>query len=674
MLHTSLLNCSAKIILCLHLLALYKVEIMKKNALLLISLLVVVLLSLGACAKAPEATATLIPTAVAPTVTEVIPTPTPTEVPILPCNIVFDSDRDGNHEIYSMAPDGSNQVNLSNDPADDTDPVWSPDGSQIAFTSDRPTDEGGRYIYIMQADGSDVVKVSTYHDSQRPDWSPLGKQIVYEVNGDIYLLDLAAGTEVNLTNSPDKDEQAKFSPDGTRIAWLRGGQVYVMNVDGSNVSQVTNGGEVAGVDWSVDGRLFSVWQQPEGICFNCIYTTDGMDIQDAGGKGTIQQFLPFWTDEGDRVEMGFGDINHTGHEDVFLVGEMFPDVFKFLTHDAGNNMNTDIPAQCGPTHGVYPQYGSQTEEPVNTSGGPFTIGYTGSIDGAMQLDFDTACSELENITCVHGESITALIDQGVDAIINASNRWDLYGSGPAVHSAVEAGIPVFMLNADSDEPNGVYNLSVENEVVTTSLAWMIKSMNAQGEIAIYNFGDSSLMNDLVEKMLGNEAGMTSYKFTPSYEGSNPFSDGTVKAMISEHPNLGAIWSSEPQQDLFWIVKEESLKNKPLIECLARKDMLISWKNELDAGSSIKCISFIRPGGLAYDGVYAAFFYLNGSKFRADAFAQGSTNTLSFDLIAITNDNLPEWIGPKLEALNGGENELYTVPHFTPQEIKSLWFE
>jgi len=644
---------------------------MKKNALLLISLLVVVLLLLGACAKAPEATATLIPTIVAPT--EVIPTPTATEAPILPCNIVFDSDRDGNHEIYSMAPDGSNQVNLSNNPADDTDPVWSPDGSQIAFTSDRPTDEGGRYIYIMQADGSDVVKVSTYHDSQRPDWSPLGKQIVYEINDDIYLLNLAAGTEANLTNSPDKDEQAKFSPDGTRIAWLRGGQVYVMNVDGSNASQVTKGGIVYGVDWSVDGRLFSVWNQPDGICKNCIYTTDGTDIQDAGGKGTIQQFLPFWTDAGDRVEMSFGDINGAGREDIFLVGEIYPDVFNYLTRDAGNNRNADIAAQCGPTHGVYPQYGSQTDTQVNTSGGPFTIGYTGSIDGTMQLDFDTACAELENTTCVHGESVSALVDQGVDAIINASNRWDLYGSGPAVHSAVEAGIPVFMLNADSDEPNGVYNLSVDKEVATTSLAWMLKSMNDKGEIALYNYGDSGLMNSIIENELKDRPEIIPYRFTPSYEGSKPSVDGSTKALLAEHPNIGAIWSSEADQDLFWLVKDDALKNKPYFECIAKKEILIEWKNAVDVGSKLQCISFIRPGGLAYEGVYTAFFYLNGSKFRSDAFVEG-THTLRYDLNVITNETIPLWIGPKLDPLRGGEKEPYTVPPMTPQEIKDKWFE
>ena len=65
--------------------------------------------------------------------------------------IAFESNRDGNLEIYSMNPDGSDQVNLTNDPAEDPDPVWSPDGTRIAFVT---ASEGHRNIYVMNADGS----------------------------------------------------------------------------------------------------------------------------------------------------------------------------------------------------------------------------------------------------------------------------------------------------------------------------------------------------------------------------------------------------------------------------------------------------------------------------------------------------------------------------------------
>ena len=50
-----------------------------------------------------------------------------------------------------MSPDGGGQVNLTNDPAEDTDPVWSPDGSRIAFVK---ASEGHRNIYVMNADGA----------------------------------------------------------------------------------------------------------------------------------------------------------------------------------------------------------------------------------------------------------------------------------------------------------------------------------------------------------------------------------------------------------------------------------------------------------------------------------------------------------------------------------------
>lgn len=652
---------------------------MKRSALLVMFLFASLLL-LAACAQAPTeapATATLPPA----TATEVIPTPTATEVPVLPCDIAFDSDRDGNREVYVMNPDGTRQVNLSQNPADDFDPVWSPDGTHIAFVSNRETEEGGQYIYTMLADGSDVVQVSHQGDSQFPDWSPLGDQIVYQNEGDIYLIDLPSGSEVNLTNSPEKDGRPKISPDGQRIAWIKGEEndthVYVMDIDGSNPAQVTAGGRANGVDWSVDGRIFTTWEQPDGICFNCLVTVDGTDIADAGGKGTIREFLPFWTVDGERVELGAGDIFNQGNEDVFIVSENIPDLFYFLTSSPGNDRDPDTAAMCGPTHGIYPQYGS--DQPSTTDagtsplpGGSFTIGYTGAIDSLMQGDFDTACAELR-IECVHGESVSALTEQGVDAIVNASSRWDVYGSGPAVHEAVAHGIPVFMLNAESDEP-GVYNLSVEKEVAATSLTWMVKNLNGQGEIAIYNFGDSGYMQNIVEGILKGNPGITTLNFTPSYEGSNPFSDGEVQTLLTDHPNLGAIWSSEAQRDLFWLVQDDKLKNKPYFECEAKKEMLISWKNAMDAGNPLQCISFIRPGGTAYEGIYVAFFYLNGSRFRADAFAEGSSNTLRYDLAVLTNQNLPEWIGPKLEALRGGESELYTFPPMTPAEIKSTWFE
>ncbi|MHC4335208.1 MAG: TolB family protein [Planctomycetota bacterium] len=65
--------------------------------------------------------------------------------------IAFVSERDGNSEIYVMNADGSAQKNLTNNPASDEAPNWSPDGKMIAFASFR---DGNYEIYVMNADGS----------------------------------------------------------------------------------------------------------------------------------------------------------------------------------------------------------------------------------------------------------------------------------------------------------------------------------------------------------------------------------------------------------------------------------------------------------------------------------------------------------------------------------------
>ena len=71
--------------------------------------------------------------------------------------ILFTSVRDGNYEVYIMNTDGSHQVNLTQNRADDFQAVWSPTGEQILFVSDR--DGGTHDLYLMNPDGSDIRRV-----------------------------------------------------------------------------------------------------------------------------------------------------------------------------------------------------------------------------------------------------------------------------------------------------------------------------------------------------------------------------------------------------------------------------------------------------------------------------------------------------------------------------------
>jgi hypothetical protein len=79
--------------------------------------------------------------------------------------IAFASNRDGNFEIYVMNADGSGVTRLTNNPANDW-PSWSPDGKRIAFDSNR---DGNFEIYVMNADGSGQTNLT---NNQAEDWGP----------------------------------------------------------------------------------------------------------------------------------------------------------------------------------------------------------------------------------------------------------------------------------------------------------------------------------------------------------------------------------------------------------------------------------------------------------------------------------------------------------------------
>ena len=314
----------------------------------------------GINVSSAEETAVLIettdaPEAVKPTATtEPTATITPTAVQdIIPCTITFDTNRDGNLEIYSIAPDGSDTVNLTNNPADDWCPSWSPDGSQIVFTSNRVyEDEGGQFIYIMDADGGNVRRLSPDNGSDWADWSHDGSQIAYSFKDDIYIINAdGSGESLNLTNSPEKESQPAWSPDGSQIAFLIGEEghqdIAVMNADGSNVLQISDDGLVFSIAWTVDGRIFADWDNQDFGCHNCVINADGTNIINAGGKGEIQQYLPFWTLDGERAEVVEADAL-TGDSEILMILQNDPENILNLTQNPAADRYPDWPANCGP--------------------------------------------------------------------------------------------------------------------------------------------------------------------------------------------------------------------------------------------------------------------------------------------------------------------------------------
>ncbi len=186
--------------------------------------------------------------------------------------IVFASNRDGNLEVYVMNADGSSVVNITNSPAYEDTPWWSPDGTRISYNSDRT---GDVEIWIANADGSDPINLTDNPgDDFMASWSPDGTQIAFvstrDDNAEIYVINTDGTGVTRLTDDPGEDIFPVWSPNGTKILFIstRDGDAdtYMMNADGGdvvNLSMDDANGEKA--TWSPDGAWVLLTSNRSGV-------------------------------------------------------------------------------------------------------------------------------------------------------------------------------------------------------------------------------------------------------------------------------------------------------------------------------------------------------------------------------------------------------------------------
>jgi Tol biopolymer transport system component len=201
--------------------------------------------------------------------------------------IAFSSARNGDFKIFTMNADGSDVRQLTDGYG--TRPAWSPDGSTIAFVS-RPADGSSDLaIHLMNADGSNrrLLPVAS-NVGQEPTWSPDGQRIAFN--------------DVRVVNDPA----------GSVLYW----QIYTVAVDGSDLRRLSG--------LTDDDRLPAYSPDGQSIIFSNCNTTCRLFVMNADGTGRRQltsgspgDFTPAWSPDGSRVAFARGSTAGSVH--LFLI-------------------------------------------------------------------------------------------------------------------------------------------------------------------------------------------------------------------------------------------------------------------------------------------------------------------------------------------------------------------
>lgn len=231
-----------------------------------------------------------------------------------------------NYDLWVMnASDGKNRIRVTDLPKDEMEPAWSPDGSQIAFASNR---DGKNDIFLIDVDRDELGRVissphkhgwrvaATMNNNVRnltndpgntdesPTWSGSGGTIAFmsrrDGNREIYLMRSDGSGQRNLTNHSAEDREPAFSYDGTKIAFRsnRDGSenIYIMNPDGSGVERITDHpGSESQPTWSRSGKkiAFSTNRDGNGEVYTIdIETKKERNITDNPRWGESSPMLP----------------------------------------------------------------------------------------------------------------------------------------------------------------------------------------------------------------------------------------------------------------------------------------------------------------------------------------------------------------------------------------------
>jgi Tol biopolymer transport system component len=265
--------------------------------------------------------------------------------------IAFQSNRDGQGEVYAMNANGSGEVNLTKYPDSDFLPSWSPDGKKIAFlrtvSEDQP--DSPIHLFVMNPDGSGVLDLTGtlgLVPSGIVVWSPDASTIAFTVilppNSsaiDIWLVHPDGSGLVPLTTDGLFNAVGDWSPDGSKIVYARHTSdgvsrtedrgIYVIAPDGTGATQLTAGPADLDPTWSPSGNKIAFTRDNDIFVLN------------ANGSGqtnltnnSAEDVSPSWAPDDSTIAF---TSTRTGSQQVFLLNSNDGDVTQ-LTMQGVNSV------------------------------------------------------------------------------------------------------------------------------------------------------------------------------------------------------------------------------------------------------------------------------------------------------------------------------------------------
>ena len=211
-------------------------------------------------------------------------------------------------DIFVADANGDNELQLTDDPAEDEYPAWSPDGTMIAFASER---DGNREIYTMNADGSDEIRRTNANASDfAPTWSPDGSKILYRHSGELWTITPTGANPTLLIEGATPD----YSPNGGKIAFSENDdgdyEIFVADSDGSDPVQLTHN-DVADWEpaWSPDGSMivFSHESADANEADLYLINSDGTDEHSLTNTDGGYDSEPAWSPDGTLIAFSRSD-------------------------------------------------------------------------------------------------------------------------------------------------------------------------------------------------------------------------------------------------------------------------------------------------------------------------------------------------------------------------------